>query len=63
MFLIFHRSLRPLVVAIAPGGQMYLEHVKSMRSKLAEELREVISEYGPKIWEDFDEVGTSHVST
>jgi hypothetical protein len=45
-----------LVIALAPGGQKYLDRVKSMRIRLANELEAVINEYGPKAFEDFNEV-------
>ncbi|KAI0695901.1 glycerol-3-phosphate O-acyltransferase [Cytidiella melzeri] len=49
------KSLRPLVVALLPGQQRSLDKIKDMRVKLANELVEVINEFGPKIYEDFNE--------
>ncbi|KAI0818588.1 glycerol-3-phosphate O-acyltransferase [Irpex lacteus] len=50
------KSLRPLVVALLPGHQRHLDKVKEMRVKLSNQLVEVINEFGPKIYEDFNEV-------
>lgn len=50
------RSLRPLVVALFPGQQRSLDHIKDMRVKLSNELVEAINEFGPKLYEDFNEV-------
>lgn len=50
------RSLRPLIVTLFPGQKRHLEKVKKMRESLANELSEVINEYAPKIWDDFDYV-------
>lgn len=50
------RSLRPLVVALASGQQRYLDRVRDMRVKLSNELSEVIEEYAPKIYADYDKV-------
>ncbi|GJE95109.1 glycerol-3-phosphate O-acyltransferase [Phanerochaete sordida] len=49
------KSLRPLVLALAPGQQKYLDNIKAMRIRLSNELSEVINEYGPKVFEDFNE--------
>ncbi len=55
----FLRSLRPLVISLFPGQQRYLDQLKDMRVRLAKELDEVISEYGPKAYDDFEEVGVN----
>lgn len=53
--LFFHlRSLRPLIVTLIPGQQQYLERLKSMRQTLSNELMDIINEYGPKLYDDFD---------
>ncbi|TFY72710.1 hypothetical protein EVG20_g282 [Dentipellis fragilis] len=49
------KSLRPLVVALMPGQQRSLNRLKHMRLQLTNELAEVINEFGPKMYEDFDE--------
>lgn len=52
------RSLRPLVVALAPGQARSLGKLKVMREELSNELAVIINEYGPKLYEDFDQVGS-----
>ncbi|KIP09126.1 hypothetical protein PHLGIDRAFT_116689 [Phlebiopsis gigantea 11061_1 CR5-6] len=49
------KSLRPLVIALVPRQQQYLDQIKDMRIRLANELGEIISQYGPKLYDDFDE--------
>ncbi|KAI0082693.1 glycerol-3-phosphate O-acyltransferase [Panus rudis PR-1116 ss-1] len=49
------KSLRPLVVALFPGQQQSLDRLKQERERLANELAEVINEFGPKLYEDFNE--------
>jgi glycerol-3-phosphate O-acyltransferase/dihydroxyacetone phosphate acyltransferase len=51
----FHRSLRPLIVALIPGQQRSLDKLKAMRLRLANEVAAVINEFGPKLYDDFDE--------
>jgi glycerol-3-phosphate O-acyltransferase/dihydroxyacetone phosphate acyltransferase len=50
------RSLRPLVVSLFPGQQRLLDQLKTKREELANELTDVVNEFGPKLYEDFDEV-------
>ena len=50
------RSLRPLVVALVPGQQRLLDQLKATRLRLANEVADLINEYGPKMYENFDEV-------
>ncbi|GBE82279.1 Glycerol-3-phosphate O-acyltransferase 1 [Sparassis crispa] len=50
------KSLRPLVVALVPGQQRSLNRLKAMRVEVANELIEVINEFGPQLYgEKFDE--------
>ncbi|KAH7889725.1 glycerol-3-phosphate O-acyltransferase [Phlebopus sp. FC_14] len=49
------KSLRPLVVALIPGQQRDLDKLKAMRLRLANEVADVINEFGPKLYEDFDQ--------
>ncbi|KAH9951353.1 glycerol-3-phosphate O-acyltransferase [Amylocystis lapponica] len=49
------KSLRPLIIALVPGQQRSLDGLKAMRVQVANELAEVIGEYGPKLYEDFDD--------
>lgn len=50
------RSLRPLVVALIPGQQRSFDKVKAMRVRLSNEVSDVINEFGPKLYDDFDQV-------
>ncbi|CCL99136.1 uncharacterized protein FIBRA_01151 [Fibroporia radiculosa] len=50
------RSLRPLVVTLIPGQSRSLEQLKIMREKVSNELAEVVREFGPLLYDDFDEV-------
>ncbi|KZP03045.1 hypothetical protein FIBSPDRAFT_769549, partial [Athelia psychrophila] len=55
------KSLRPLIVALIPGQQRSLTKLKEMRIRLSNEVAAVINEFGPKLYDDFDEVcGTLH---
>jgi hypothetical protein len=51
-----NRSLRPLVIALVPGQQRSLDKLKAMRDHLSNEVADLINEYGPKMYENFDEV-------
>jgi hypothetical protein len=48
--------LRPLIVALIPGQQRSLDELKTMRLRLSNEVAAVINEFGPKLYDDFDEV-------
>jgi hypothetical protein len=48
--------LRPLVVALVPGQQQLLDQLKEKRLHLSNEVAELINEYGPKMYQNFDEV-------
>jgi len=50
------RSLPPLVLALAPGQQRSLDKLKAMRIHLAGEVANLINDFGPKVYENFDEV-------
>jgi hypothetical protein len=56
LILVIPRSLRPLVVALVPGQQRSLDKLKAMREQLSNEVAEVINEFGPKLYDDFDQV-------
>jgi glycerol-3-phosphate O-acyltransferase / dihydroxyacetone phosphate acyltransferase len=45
-----------LVVALVPGQQRSLDKLKAMREQLSNEVAEVINEFGPKLYDDFDQV-------
>ncbi|CAK5276728.1 unnamed protein product [Mycena citricolor] len=49
------KSLPPLIVALIPGQQRSLDKLKAMRVHLSNEVSELINEFGPQIYEDFDE--------
>lgn len=49
------KSLRPLIVALIPGQQRSFDKVKAMRLRLSNEVADVINEFGPKIYDDFDQ--------
>ncbi|PCH38236.1 glycerol-3-phosphate O-acyltransferase [Wolfiporia cocos MD-104 SS10] len=49
------KSLRPLVITLVPGQSRILDELKMMRTRVANELLEVINEFGPKLYNDFDE--------
>ncbi|KAK2466946.1 hypothetical protein APHAL10511_001204 [Amanita phalloides] len=49
------KSLRPLVIALIPGQQRSLDKLKAMRKKLAEEVAELINDFGPRLYADFNE--------
>ncbi|OBZ75539.1 hypothetical protein A0H81_04406 [Grifola frondosa] len=49
------KSLRPLVVALVPGQQRSLDRLKAMREEVSNELADVINEFGPQLFEDFDQ--------
>jgi glycerol-3-phosphate O-acyltransferase/dihydroxyacetone phosphate acyltransferase len=37
-----------------PGQQLYLERLKVTRRTLSNELMDIINEFGPKLYDDFD---------
>jgi len=55
----FPRSLRPLIVSLAPGQARTLSRLKVMREELSNEVAASINEFGPRMYEDFDQVGVS----
>lgn len=55
-FLLHRRSLRPLIVALIPGQQRSLDKLKTMRVHLSNEVAELINDYGPQQFKNFDEV-------
>jgi hypothetical protein len=50
------RSLRPLVISLIPGQEKQLDKLKEMRRQLQKEVSDTIDEFGPKLYEDFDDV-------
>jgi glycerol-3-phosphate O-acyltransferase / dihydroxyacetone phosphate acyltransferase len=49
-----------LVVSLFPGQQRLLDELKAKRNALANELTDVVNEFGPELYEDFDEVYTRY---
>jgi len=49
------KSLRPLVVALVPGQSRSLDRLKAMRVEVSNELAEAINEFGPQLYDDFDQ--------
>ncbi|KAG6897805.1 hypothetical protein C0992_010881 [Termitomyces sp. T32_za158] len=49
------KSLRPLVVALVPGQQRDLDKLKRIREDLSNEVADLINDFGPKLYEDFNE--------
>jgi len=49
-----------LIIALIPGQQRSLDKLKTTRLRLANEVAAVINEFGPKLYDDFDEVFFSH---
>ena len=43
-------------MSLMPGQQQYLERLKVTRQTLSNELMDIINEFGPKLFEDFDKV-------
>ena len=54
------RSLPPLITALIPGQSRSLDKLKAMRVQVTNELVEVVNEFGPKIYDDLDEVRVLH---
>lgn len=55
---VLNRSLRPLVMALVPGQQKSLDKLKAKREELANEVAAIINEYGPRLYDDFDQVSS-----
>ncbi|KAJ3987301.1 glycerol-3-phosphate O-acyltransferase [Lentinula detonsa] len=49
------KSLRPLVVALVPGQQRILDQLRAMREQLSNEVADVINDFGPRLYEDFNQ--------
>lgn len=49
------KSLRPLIVALVPGQQRSLDKLKAMRVQLSNEVADLINDFGPTLYEDFNE--------
>lgn len=49
------KSLPPLIVALVPGQQRSLDKLKALRIQLSNEVASLINDFGPLLYEDFDE--------
>lgn len=49
-----NRSLRPLFLSLWPGNQHEVKKLRKMREDLANEISELVDEFGPKMFENFD---------
>ncbi|KAF9451058.1 glycerol-3-phosphate O-acyltransferase [Macrolepiota fuliginosa MF-IS2] len=49
------KSLPPLIIALIPGQQRSLNRAKQNRVQLTNEVAAVINEFGPKLYEDFNQ--------
>lgn len=49
-----YRSLRPLFLALIPWTRHSVENLQTVRSKLSYDITDLINEYGPKVFPDFD---------
>ncbi|KIK08660.1 hypothetical protein K443DRAFT_84557 [Laccaria amethystina LaAM-08-1] len=49
------KSLPPLIVALIPGQQRSLNKIKTMRVQLSNEVASLINDFGPRLYEDFNE--------
>jgi hypothetical protein len=56
------RSLPPLIVALVPGQQRSLDKLKAMRIDLSNQVASLINDFGPKLYDDFNEVRCFHGS-
>jgi len=54
------RSLPPLIVALVPGQQRSLDKLKAMRIDLSNQVASLINDFGPKLYDDFNEVRSFH---
>jgi glycerol-3-phosphate O-acyltransferase/dihydroxyacetone phosphate acyltransferase len=50
------KSLRPLFLSVWPGNQREVNRLREMRERISNELSEVIDEFGPQLYENFNQV-------
>jgi len=48
------KSLPPLILALLPGQQKRLDRLRARRADLSNEVSDVINEFGPRLYQDFD---------
>ncbi|KAK1926771.1 hypothetical protein DB88DRAFT_180717 [Papiliotrema laurentii] len=49
------KSLRPLFLSVWPGNQREVNRLREMRERISNELSEVIDEFGPQLYENFNQ--------
>ncbi|KAJ6504811.1 hypothetical protein C8R47DRAFT_1103689 [Mycena vitilis] len=49
------KSLPPLIAALIPGHQRSLDKLKAMRVQLSNEVSDLINDFGPTLYQDFNE--------
>ncbi|KAJ7176861.1 hypothetical protein C8R46DRAFT_1077536 [Mycena filopes] len=49
------KSLPPLIAALIPGHQKTLDKLKAMRVQLSNEVSDLINDFGPNLYQDFNE--------
>ncbi|KAJ7312988.1 hypothetical protein DFH08DRAFT_436239 [Mycena albidolilacea] len=49
------KSLPPLIAALIPGHQRSLDKLKAMRVKLSNDVSDLINDFGPTLYQDFNE--------
>ena len=47
------RSLRPLFLSVIPGNVKQLDKIRVMRAALQVDIDNVVNEFGPQLFEDF----------
>ena len=50
------KSLRPLFLSLWPGNQREVNKLREMRAGISNELSEVVDEFGPQLYENFERV-------
>lgn len=56
------KSLRPLFLSLWPGNQREVNKLRVMREGLSNELSDVIDEFGPQLYANFDQVSHANRS-
>lgn len=49
------RSLRPLFLSVIPGNEKQLDKLRTMRASLQEDISGIVNEFGPQLFEDFQQ--------
>ncbi|KAL8293583.1 hypothetical protein RQP46_000284 [Phenoliferia psychrophenolica] len=50
-----YKSLRPLFLSLLPGNSKQLDDIRRMRASLRHDISDVVEEFGPKLFEDFQQ--------